>query len=302
MKKWPYTWNNFTINNRLMSYKSGSISRETQFFFRGGDPLKEDEYIEDSVVKLGSRMREVENELEDALEEYEMVLETISSDKNFLINMDGSGEPETNIVLHINGLQETLRTAQERLDFYHKMSENHNIRSMKKQLSDYKSEIEEDNDNLVEYRQKILKGRREISEIMLSEKYMGFCDAESEKNVAKNCIEYLSKIRRLIVNKLNSQTSKEKRLFLNNTHEFVEIYNLTSSLIEYYLAKKESDLQKHLCNIHYDTVISSEVDKIEKFNYLLRLYGKDVEEIDPMYYEVFNRPIPSPTLSPLQRK
>lgn len=275
-----------------LAYPKGTC-KVVPFYWRGDDPLKEQEALLHDYRQTLKEYRKKESELKATQQEFEQCQEELNSYDRYAIQIandlgENSASTPQNAQLRkeIADIQEEIKKVESQINFYKFWTAPLELTKLTTEDTGLWPEIETQMRSMDQCSENIESLKLEISNIIITEQYIYSSNALTETHVAQHCKHWLSSKLQNLRNSMNQAKSCKNGVRLTAANSLIHTNPEINELIDAYSSVKleleEVKLSKELASYHRRQSIQSYFQTIRELNETISVLGEepvDLQEI-----------------------
>lgn len=278
-----------TIRPVGLAYPKGTY-KVVPFYWRGDDPLKEQEALLQEYRHTLKDFRKKEAELRETKQEFEQCQEELNSYDRYAIQIandlgENSASTPQNAQLRkeLAEVQEEIKKVEKQINFYKFWTAPIELTKLTTEDSALWPEIETQMQSLDQSSENINSLKLNISKSIITEQYLYSSNAITETRVALHCKHWLSSKLQTLRNSMNQSKSCKNgvrltaaKSLIHTNPEINEIDDVYSSIK---LQLEEVKLTKELASYHRKQSIQSYFQTVLELNDTLSMLGEETVDI-----------------------
>ena len=275
-----------------LAYPKGTC-KVVPFYWRGDDPLKENEKIIEEFRAMEKEYINQEEELRKVKTEYDTIQDELDSYDKFALQIasnlgENSKSTTENASLRKNiiELQNQIQEIEKEISMYKYWSSPNQLGKLNLEDSALTPEIETQQRNIELSTDSILGLQENIGKKIISDKYIYSVSTVVETKVALHCRNALHNKLQSLRNSLNQAKSSKNGVRLTAANNLIHNNPEICEIFDNHCAKKleleEINLRKELANLHRRYKLRITFEMVEQLNNTISLIGGDPVDIDDM--------------------
>lgn len=279
-----------TIRPVGLAYPKGTY-KVVPFYWRGDDPLKEQEALLQEYRLTLKEFRKKEAELRATKQEFEQIQEELNSYDRYAIQIandlgENSSSTPQNAQLRkeISDLQGEIKKVENQIKYYKFWTAPIELTKLTTEDTSLWPEIETQMQSLEKSSQNINSLKLQISKNIITEQYLYSSNAITETRVALHCKHWLSSKLQTLRNSMNQSKSCKNgvrltaaKSLIHTNPEINEIDDVYSSVK---LQLEEVKLSKELAFYHRKQSIQSYFQIVQELNDALSMLGEEIVDLE----------------------
>lgn len=272
-----------------LAYPKGTY-RVVPFYWRGDDPLTEQENLMSEYRRVQKDFRLKEQELSAVQKEYDKCCEELDSYDKYALQIANdlgqnsiSTTQNAEIRKDISDIQNQIQEIESKIATVKFWITPIELTKLSTEDTTLWPEIESQMRNIDKSATNIDSLKKEISEKIISEKYLYSVATSTEARVASHCRHWLSSQLQKLLNSMNQAKSCKNGVRLTATNELIHSNSEISNLFDQYssikLELEEARLTKQLAAFHRKTVVKSSYQTVQELNDVLSMLGSEVIDL-----------------------